>query len=187
MIAMSQLHLLSNATETYFNIIPYSTCKCKLFQAASLRKDLLINSSSIAKYFIFQTSKRILYFPILYFLPANNKAHRSHKQQSLQSLYGYIARRTEMPDYPDYLAEGSQIGPGPPEPKCKCLTSHLKGHRHRWNRNTIDAHLSLSCLQNNPGQRAEFCPKALNAKYLLAFSVKKRKICVNRTIFENKE
>lgn len=100
-------------------------------------------------------------FPaILYFLPANNKAHRSHKQQSLQPLHGYIARRTEMLDYPHYLAKDFQIGSGPPESKCKCLTSHLKGHRHRWNRNAIDAYLALSCLQSNFGQWAEYRPKA---------------------------
>ena len=88
------------------------------------------------------------------------KTHRGHKRQSLQSLYGYIARRTEMLDYPHYMEEGFQIGSGPTESQCKCLTSRLKGRGRRWNRNAIDAHLALSCLQSNSGQWAEYWPKA---------------------------
>jgi hypothetical protein len=88
------------------------------------------------------------------------KIHRGHKRQSMQSLHGYIARRTEMLDYPHYLAEGFQIGSGPTESQCKCLTSRLKGRGRCCNRNAIDAHLALSCLQSNSGQWAKYWPKA---------------------------
>jgi len=88
------------------------------------------------------------------------KSHRGHKRKSLQSLHGYIARRTEMLDYPRYLAEGFQIGSGPTESQCKCLTSRLKGRGRRWNSNAIDAHLALSCLHGNSGQWSNYWPKA---------------------------
>lgn len=88
------------------------------------------------------------------------KTHRGHKRQALQSLHGYIARRTEMLDYPRFLAEGLQIGSGPTESQCKCLTGRLKGRGRRWNRNAIDAHLALSCLHSNSGQWSKYWPKA---------------------------
>ena len=88
------------------------------------------------------------------------KSHRGLKRQTLQSLHGYVARRTEMLDYPRYLAEGFQIGSGPTESQCKCLTSRLKGRGRRWNRNAIDAHLALACLHTNSGQWSKYWPKA---------------------------
>lgn len=88
------------------------------------------------------------------------KSHRGSKRQALRSLHGYIAHRTEMLAYPRYLAEGFQIGSGPTESQCKCLTSRLKGRGRRWNGNSIDAHLALSCLHSNTGQWANYWPKA---------------------------
>ena len=88
------------------------------------------------------------------------KTHRGHKRRTLQSLQGYIARRTDMLDYPRYLSEGFQIGSGPTESQCKCLTSRLKGRGRRWSANAIDAHLALSCLHSNSGQWTNYWPKA---------------------------
>lgn len=88
------------------------------------------------------------------------KSHRGLKRQSLQSLHGYIARRIDMLDYPRYLADGFQIGSGPTESQCKCLTWRLKGRGRRWNGNAIDAHLALACLQSNSGQWSKYWPKA---------------------------
>ena len=87
------------------------------------------------------------------------KKHRGHKRKALQSLHGYIARRTEMLDYPRYLAEGFQIGSGPTESQCKGLTGRLKGRGRRWNSNAIDAHLAVSCLHSNSGQWNTYWPK----------------------------
>ena len=87
------------------------------------------------------------------------KRHRGHKRQALQSLHGYIARRTQMLEYPRYLAEGLQIGSGPTESQCKCLTNRLKGRGRRWNAKAIDAHLAVSCLYSNSGQWKTYWPK----------------------------
>ena len=59
--------------------------------------------------------------------------HRGHKRRALQSAQGDVASRTEMLGYPRYLAQGLQIGSGPTESQCKCLTDRLKGRGSRWN------------------------------------------------------
>jgi len=88
------------------------------------------------------------------------KRHRGRKRQAIQSLQGYLARRTEMLEYPRYLADGFQIGSGPTEAQCKCLTARLKGRGRRWNRRGIDAHLAISCLYHNSKQWPTYWPKA---------------------------
>jgi hypothetical protein len=93
-------------------------------------------------------------------LAVQTRNHRGRKRQALQSLHGYIARRTQMMDYPRYLAEGFQIGSGPAESQCKGLSSRLKGRGRRWNSNAIDAHLAVRCLHSNSGQWSTYWPKA---------------------------
>ncbi len=86
------------------------------------------------------------------------KTHRGHKRQTLQALQGYIAGRTEMLEYPRYLAGGYTIGSGPTESQCKGLAARLKGRGRRWHRSAIDAHMALSCLYTNTGQWAAYWP-----------------------------
>lgn len=93
-------------------------------------------------------------------LAVQTKKHRGHKRQALQSLVGYIACRTDMLDYPRFLAEGFQIGSGPTESQCKGLTGRLKGRGRRWNNNAVDAHLAVNCLYSNSGQWKIYWPKA---------------------------
>lgn len=88
------------------------------------------------------------------------KARRGHKRQALLKLQGYIGKRLEMLDYPRFLAEDFQIGSGPTEAQCKCLTARLKGRGRRWNRSGIEAHLAVSCLYHNPKQWTTYWPKA---------------------------
>jgi hypothetical protein len=86
------------------------------------------------------------------------KTQRGPKRQTIQALQGYIAGRTEMVDYPRYLAEGFAIGSGPTESQCKGLAARLKGRGRRWHRSAIEAHLALSCLYTNTGQWAAYWP-----------------------------
>jgi hypothetical protein len=92
-------------------------------------------------------------------LAAEIKEYRGHKRHALKSLHGYIARHTEMLDYPRYVAEGFQIGSGPTESQCKGLTARLKGRGRRWNSKAIDAHLAVHCLHGNSGQWNNYWPK----------------------------
>jgi len=88
------------------------------------------------------------------------KSHRGRKRQALQGLQGYLGKRLEMVEYRRFLAEGFQIGSGPTEAQCKCLTARLKGRGRRWNRPGIEAHLALSCLYHNSQQWTTYWPKA---------------------------
>jgi hypothetical protein len=88
------------------------------------------------------------------------KKHRGRKRQALASLQGYIGKRVQMLDYPGFLDEGFQIGSGPTESQCKCLTGRLKGRGRRWKRQGIEAHLAISCLYHNSKQWTTYWPKA---------------------------
>jgi len=88
------------------------------------------------------------------------KRCRGRKRQAVQGLQGYIGKRLEMLDYPRFLAQDFQIGSGPTEAQCKCLTARLKGRGRRWNRPGIEAHLALSCLYHNSKQWTAYWPKA---------------------------
>jgi hypothetical protein len=87
------------------------------------------------------------------------KTHRGGKRQAIQSLQGYLACRTEMLEYPRYIAEDFAIGSGPTESQCKGLTARLKGRGRRRHARAIDAHLAIRCLYSNTGQWAAYWPK----------------------------
>lgn len=55
------------------------------------------------------------------------KKQRGRKRQAIQSLQGYVARRTDTLKYLRYLAEGFQIGSGPTDAQYAYLTTRLKG------------------------------------------------------------
>ena len=80
------------------------------------------------------------------------RTRRGGRRNALQALHSSIAKRKEMTQYPRFPAEGLQIGPGPTESQCKCLTARLKGRGRRWNRQGSDPHLAVSCLSQNPRQ-----------------------------------
>lgn len=88
------------------------------------------------------------------------KTHRGGKRRAIQAFQGYIACRTEMLEYPRYIAEDFAIGSGPTESQCKGLTARLKGRGRRWHTKAIDAHLAISCLYSNTGQWPAYWPKA---------------------------
>jgi len=88
------------------------------------------------------------------------RTRRGGKRKALESLHSYIAKRKEMTEYPRFLAEGRQIGSGPTESQCKCLTARLKGRGRRWKRQGIDAHLAVSCLYHNSKQWQTYWPNA---------------------------
>ena len=61
----------------------------------------------------------------------------------------YVAERVlTMPltDYPSFLALGYDIGSGPTESFCGCLTQRLKGPGMRWDRDNTEAVMSLPSI-----------------------------------------
>lgn len=87
---------------------------------------------------------------VLALLHETRKAMRSAaKRAALNDLEQYLAKRTEMIDYPSFLKKGFDIGSGPTEAFCKTLTARLKGSGMRWNVRNAQAVMALAALEHS--------------------------------------
>jgi len=77
------------------------------------------------------------------------KHRRGRKRQALQKLIGYLTKRTAYCEYPQYRAQGWQIGSGPTEAMCKVLTYRLKGAGMRWDREGAEPIMALLALEQS--------------------------------------
>ena len=68
---------------------------------------------------------------------------------ALAELENYVATRTEMMDYPKFLAAGYDIGSGPTEAKCKTIPRRLKGSGMRWNLPNAESIAALACTEQS--------------------------------------
>lgn len=68
------------------------------------------------------------------------------KRQELDSLREYISKRIAMTDYPYFLDLGYDIGSGPTESFCGCLTKRLKGSGMRWDTDNAEAVMALASI-----------------------------------------
>jgi hypothetical protein len=68
------------------------------------------------------------------------------KRQELESLREYIGKRIAMTDYPYFLDRGYDIGSGPTESFCGCLTKRLKGSGMRWDKDNAEAVMALASV-----------------------------------------
>jgi hypothetical protein len=69
------------------------------------------------------------------------------KRGALEGLQKYVARRLEMVQYPEFQAEGYDIGSGPTEAHCKSLTSRLKGPGMRWDKANAEGMMALASIR----------------------------------------
>jgi len=51
-----------------------------------------------------------------------------------------------MTDYPSFIKQGYDIGSGPTESFCGCLTKRLKGAGMRWDKDNAEAVMALASL-----------------------------------------
>jgi hypothetical protein len=70
----------------------------------------------------------------------------AEKQQAVKEVRGYIAKRVAMTDYPAFVQQGYDIGSGPTESFCGCLTRRLKGSGMRWDKDNAEAVMGLASL-----------------------------------------
>lgn len=70
-------------------------------------------------------------------------------QAELHDLREYIAKRVSMTDYPSFIQQGYDIGSGPTESFCGCLTQRLKGPGMRWDRDNAEAVMALAALYSS--------------------------------------
>jgi hypothetical protein len=71
---------------------------------------------------------------------------RRGQRRAADRLLNYISERREMIPYPDFQAQGWQIGSGPTEATCKTLTARLKGSGMRWDGDNAEAVMGLEAL-----------------------------------------
>jgi len=74
------------------------------------------------------------------------KTNEAQQQQVLNDVRGYISKRVAMTDYPAFVEQGYDIGSGPTESFCGCLTNRLKGSGMRWDKDNAEAVMSLASL-----------------------------------------
>ena len=70
-------------------------------------------------------------------------------QKELHELRDYIAKRIPMTDYPSFRKFGYDIGSGPTESFCGCLTKRLKGAGMRWDKDNAEAVMALASLYSS--------------------------------------
>ncbi len=70
-------------------------------------------------------------------------------QAELHDLREYIAKRISMTDYPAFIEKGYDIGSGPTESFCKCLTKRLKGAGMRWDKDNAEAVMAMAALYSS--------------------------------------
>ena len=70
-------------------------------------------------------------------------------QTELQELRDFIAKRISMTDYPSFLQRGYDIGSGPTESFCGCLTKRLKGAGMRWDKDNAESVMALAGLYSS--------------------------------------
>lgn len=71
------------------------------------------------------------------------------QRRSADTLLGYVSERHAMILYPEFAAQGWQIGSGPTEATCKTLTARLKGSGMRWDPTNAEALMALEALSQS--------------------------------------
>jgi hypothetical protein len=75
--------------------------------------------------------------------------HGSAKRKAADALIGYVSERHDMIRYPEFIAQGWQIGSGPTEATCKTLTARLKGSGMRWDAHNAESLMALEALSQS--------------------------------------
>jgi len=71
------------------------------------------------------------------------------KQEALESLRDFLAKRVAMTDYPRFRQLGYDCGSGPTESQCGKLTGRLKGPGMRWDKSNAEAMMALACVYHS--------------------------------------
>jgi hypothetical protein len=76
-----------------------------------------------------------------------NRWRNPAKRKAADQLLHYVSERREMIRYPEFLANGWQIGSGPTESMCKVIPRRVKGVGMRWDRDNAEAIMALEGLE----------------------------------------
>jgi hypothetical protein len=78
------------------------------------------------------------------------------KKKALDGLLHYIAERSHLIHYPEFRANGWQIGSGPTEAQCGTTTDRIKGKGRRWNPDNALALMALEALHQSHAWEAHW-------------------------------
>ena len=82
-------------------------------------------------------------------LEALQKNPRGRKRQAATKLVNYVTDRRAMIQYPEFRAEGWQIGSGPTESRCRTSTRRLKVGGARWDITNAESVAALANLADS--------------------------------------
>ena len=83
-------------------------------------------------------------------LGSYRRRHRTGaKQETLESLRDFLAKRVAMTNYPRFRQRGYDCGSGPTESLCGRLTDRLKGPGMRWDTSNAEAMMALASLYHS--------------------------------------
>ena len=74
---------------------------------------------------------------------------RGRRRKAATKLLNYVTDRRGMIQYPEFIAEGWQIGSGPTESGCRTSTRRLKVSGARWDMRNAESVASLVNLQDS--------------------------------------
>jgi hypothetical protein len=74
---------------------------------------------------------------------------RGAKQREAGRLLEYVTDRGPMIKYPEFLAQGRDIGSGPTESMCRATTERIKGVGMRWEADHAEALMALEALDQS--------------------------------------
>jgi hypothetical protein len=88
---------------------------------------------------------------------------RRAKRAETDRLIEYVSDRREMIRYPQFLANGWQIGSGPMESQCRVVPDRVKGSGKRWDADNAEAIMALEAMYQS-GQWVEYWKQAMNRR-----------------------
>lgn len=77
------------------------------------------------------------------------RRHKGERRKALESLRGYVERRTSQTDYPRFREQGYDCGSGPTESQCGTLTARIKGSGMRWDGDNVESMMALAAIDNS--------------------------------------
>jgi hypothetical protein len=115
---------------------------------------------------LLHTAKHEGYQPFWDQLLEMRKASRGPKRKAADKLLHYVSERRAMILYPQFLANGWQIGSGPIESQCRVIPDRVKGPGKRWDRDNAEAVMEFEGLYQG-GQWSAFWKAALLHEYAM--------------------
>jgi hypothetical protein len=98
---------------------------------------------------VLHTAKHEGYEALVSQLEAWRGPLRGRKRAAAAQLLGYVTDRSEMIQYPAFVARGWDIGSGPTESMCRATTERLKGAGMRWDGDNAEALMALEALDQS--------------------------------------